>query len=78
VNPQPKAFVAELTDKVNRRWNETIDKTRFMDELERGKLKKETLQLFCKNWGSFVPVINASTPPRFTGIWGSSSRTWIS
>jgi hypothetical protein len=49
-----------------------------MDELERGKLKKETLQLFCNNWGSFVPVINASTPPRFTGIWGSSSRTWIS
>ena len=30
-----------------------------MDELREGKLKKETIQLFYKNWGSFVPVINS-------------------
>jgi pyrroloquinoline quinone (PQQ) biosynthesis protein C len=56
---EAKEFVAELVAKVNRRWNETVDKTRFMAELKEGKLKKETLRLFYKNWGSFVPVINS-------------------
>jgi pyrroloquinoline quinone (PQQ) biosynthesis protein C len=56
---QAREFVAECTARLERRWNETVDKTRFMDELKQGKLKKETLQLFYKNWGSFVPVINS-------------------
>ena len=57
--PQAKEFIAELAAKCDKRWKETVDKTRFMNELREGKLKKETLQLFYKNWGSFVPVINS-------------------
>ena len=56
---QAEEFIADLAAKCDRRWKETVDKTRFMDELREGKLKKETLQLFYKNWGSFVPVINS-------------------
>jgi len=56
---QAKELISQLTEKCNRRWRETVDKTRFMGELKEGKLKKETIQLFYKNWGSFVPVINS-------------------
>ncbi len=56
---QAKEIISELTAKCERRWKETVDRTRFMDELKEGKLKKETIQLFYKNWGSFVPVINS-------------------
>jgi pyrroloquinoline quinone (PQQ) biosynthesis protein C len=56
---QAKDLISELTEKCNHRWKATVDKTRFMDELKEGKLKKETIQLFYKNWGSFVPVINS-------------------
>ena len=56
---QAKEFVAELAAKCDKRWKETVDKTRFMNELREGKLRKETIQLFYKNWGSFVPVINS-------------------
>ena len=56
---QAKEFVADLVSRVNRRWNETVDQTRFMAELKEGKLKRETLQLFYRTWGSFVPVINS-------------------
>ena len=56
---QAEEFIADLAAKCDRRWKETVDKTRFMDELREGKLKKATLQLFYKNWGSFVPVINS-------------------
>ena len=48
---QAKEFVAELAAKCDQRWKQTVDKTRFMDELREGKLKKETIQLFYKNWG---------------------------
>ena len=56
---EAKELISKLTEKCDRRWKETVDKTRFMDELKEGKLKKETIQLFYKNWGSFVPVINS-------------------
>src|SRR3989442_2612258 len=56
---QAKELIFELTAKCEHRWKETVDKTRFMDELKEGTLKKETIQLFYKNWGSFVPVINS-------------------
>ncbi len=52
-------LVTELTAKVNQRWKETVDKTRFMDELKEGKLKMESIKLFYQNWGAFVPVINS-------------------
>jgi hypothetical protein len=54
-----RELVAELTAKLEKRWKETVDQTRFMDELREGKLKKETIQLYYKNWGAFVPVINS-------------------
>ena len=63
---QAAELVAELAQKCDRRWQETVDQTRFMNELRTGKLKKQTIQLFYKNWGSFVPVINIQgifTPP---------------
>jgi hypothetical protein len=68
---QAKEFIAELAAKCHKRWKETVDKTRFMDELKEGKLKKETIQLFYKNWGSFVPVINSVYTSAFTSISGS-------
>ena len=52
-------LIAEKKAKLERRWKQTVDRTRFMDELREGKLKKETIQLYYKNWGSFVPVINS-------------------
>lgn len=57
--PEAKELIAELTAKLEKRWKETVDKTRFMDELRDGKLKKQTIQLYYKNWGAFVPVINS-------------------
>ena len=47
---QAKEFIAELAAKCDQRWKQTVDKTRFMDELKEGKLKKETIRLFYKNW----------------------------
>ena len=52
-------LIAEKKAKLERRWKQTVDRTRFMDELREGKLKKETIQLYYKNWGAFVPVINS-------------------
>jgi pyrroloquinoline quinone (PQQ) biosynthesis protein C len=52
-------FVAQQAAKCDSRWQETVGRTQFMDELREGKLKKKTIQLFYKNWGSFVPVINS-------------------
>lgn len=52
-------LIAELTTKVNEQWKHTVDHTRFMEELEAGKLKMETIKLYYQNWGSFVPVINS-------------------
>ena len=48
---QAREFVAELAAKCDQRWQETVDKTRFMDELREGKLKKETIQLFTSTSG---------------------------
>jgi hypothetical protein len=56
---QAKDYVAELATKCDKHWKRTVDKTKFMDELRAGTLKKETIELFYKNWGAFVPVINS-------------------
>jgi pyrroloquinoline quinone (PQQ) biosynthesis protein C len=56
---EAERFVGELRAKVDRRWAETVDRTRFMEELKEGKLKKESIQLFYRSWGTFVPVINS-------------------
>ena len=52
-------LMVDLTAKIDRRWKETVDQTRFMQELIKGKLKKEAIKLFYQHWGSFVPVINS-------------------
>ena len=52
-------LIAELTTKIDRRWKQAVDQTRFMEELIAGKLKREAIRLFYQNWGSFVPVINS-------------------
>jgi pyrroloquinoline quinone (PQQ) biosynthesis protein C len=56
---EAEKWVTELTAKVNQRWKETVDRTRLMQELREGKLKRETIKLFYQNWGAFVPVINS-------------------
>ena len=56
---QAVELMAELRAKIDRRWQETVDGTRFMQELREGKLKRESIQLFYQNWGAFVPVINS-------------------
>src|SRR6266403_652253 len=56
---EAEELIAEKKAKLERRWKQTVDRTRFMDELREGKLKKETIQLYYKNWGAFVPVINS-------------------
>ena len=43
---QAQEFIAELAEKCRQRWKQTVDRTRFMDELREGSLKKETIQLF--------------------------------
>ena len=56
---EAEEFIAEKKAKLESRWKQTVDRTRFMDELREGRLKKETIQLYYKNWGAFVPVINS-------------------
>ncbi|MCZ6625571.1 MAG: iron-containing redox enzyme family protein [Deltaproteobacteria bacterium] len=56
---QAEDLMADLTTKIDRRWKETVDQTRFMQELKEGKLKMEAIKLFYQNWGAFVPVINS-------------------
>ena len=43
---QAREFIAELAMKCDMRWKETVDKTRFMNDLREGKVKNETLKLF--------------------------------
>ncbi len=52
-------LIAELTTKIDQRWKQTVDQSRFMEDLEAGRLKMESIKLFYQNWGSFVPVINS-------------------
>lgn len=52
-------LIIELTTKVNEKWKQTVDQTRFMEDLQTGKLKMEAIKLYYRNWGSFVPVINS-------------------
>ena len=45
---QAEELVADLAAKCDRRWKETVDKTRFMDELREGKLKKQRCNFFTR------------------------------
>lgn len=56
---QAQELMADVREKIERRWKETVDQTRFMQELKQGKLKRESIRLFYQNWGAFVPVINS-------------------
>ena len=48
---QAEEFIADLAAKCDRRWKETVDKTRFMDELREGKLKKDNAAAFLQELG---------------------------
>lgn len=52
-------YLNAIVEKINKTWDDEVETTPFMVELKEGKLKKETITLFYKNWGSFVPVINS-------------------
>lgn len=52
-------YLEDLQSKLEARWNATVEQTRFMTELEGGKLPMKTIQAFYSNWGAFVPVINS-------------------
>jgi len=47
-----------LAAKCDQRWKQTVDKTKFMDELKEGSSRKKRCESFTK-LGSFVPVINS-------------------
>jgi pyrroloquinoline quinone (PQQ) biosynthesis protein C len=55
---EAKAFVDEHYRKVAQRWKERITDAPFMRQLRSGKLSKEALRLFFRNWGSFTIEIN--------------------
>jgi pyrroloquinoline quinone (PQQ) biosynthesis protein C len=52
-------YLEDLQKRVEARWEKTVEKTRFMRELDSGKLPLKTIQVFYTNWGAFVPVINS-------------------
>ncbi len=58
-NKEVGPYLEDLQKRVEARWNKTVEKTRFMTDLEKGKLPLSTIQLFYSNWGAFVPVINS-------------------
>jgi pyrroloquinoline quinone (PQQ) biosynthesis protein C len=56
---QAQELLENLTAQIARRWDESVNRTPFMQELKEGKLKRESIKLFYQNWGAFVPVINS-------------------
>ena len=54
-----RPYLDDLQKKVEARWDATVEKTRFMQELDAGTLPMETIRVFYSNWGAFVPVINS-------------------
>ena len=53
-----KAYVDEFYRKVAERWRERVSDAPFMEALRSGRLSKEALHLFFRNWGSFTIEIN--------------------
>ncbi|HEU4341785.1 MAG TPA: hypothetical protein VFU31_09470 [Candidatus Binatia bacterium] len=53
-----KATVDELYRKVADRWGKGVNGTSFMTRLGEGKLPKEVLQVFFKNWGAYTIEVN--------------------
>jgi len=53
------SYIDDLQRRVESRWDETVEETRFMQELCDGSLPMETIRVFYTNWGAFVPVINS-------------------
>src|SRR5258705_8879927 len=53
-----KAYVDELYRKVRQRWKERVTEGQFMRELAVGRLSKDALRVFFRNWGSYTIEIN--------------------
>lgn len=53
-----KGFVDDLYRKVAGRWEEKVNRTRFMIELQAGKLPLKVWRLFFRNWGAYTIEIN--------------------
>jgi hypothetical protein len=53
-----KATVDELYRKVADRWEKRVNGTTFMTRLGEGKLPKQVLQVFFKNWGAYTIEVN--------------------
>ncbi|HEY2986498.1 MAG TPA: iron-containing redox enzyme family protein [Candidatus Binatia bacterium] len=55
---EARAFVDEHYKKVAQRWKERVTDAPFMQQLRSGKLPRETLRIFFKNWGAYTIEIN--------------------
>jgi pyrroloquinoline quinone (PQQ) biosynthesis protein C len=53
-----KRVVDELYQEVAQRWEEKVNRTPFMMRLKEGKLPREVLRTFFRNWGAFTIEIN--------------------
>jgi pyrroloquinoline quinone (PQQ) biosynthesis protein C len=55
---EAKEQVDELYKKVRQRWKERVTDGQFMRALAAGKLSRDALRIFFKNWGSYTIEIN--------------------
>jgi pyrroloquinoline quinone (PQQ) biosynthesis protein C len=55
---EAKACVEALYNKVRQRWKERVTDGEFMRALLSGKLSRNALRIFFKNWGSYTIEIN--------------------
>jgi pyrroloquinoline quinone (PQQ) biosynthesis protein C len=55
---EAKAYVDGLYSKVRQRWKERVTDGPFMRALAHGKLSRDALRIFFKNWGSYTIEIN--------------------
>jgi pyrroloquinoline quinone (PQQ) biosynthesis protein C len=63
-------YLDELEQKVLAHWADKVETSPFMTELCDGTLPMESIKLFYKNWGAFVPVINSLYMTQFyNNLW---------
>ena len=55
---EAKAYVDEHYRKVAKRWQERVTDAPFMQQLRSGKLSREALRVFFRNWGAYTIEIN--------------------
>src|SRR5438105_3785908 len=55
---QANEYVEELYRKAGQRWQERVNDGEFMQQFVEGKLPREVLRLFFRNWGAYTIEIN--------------------